>query len=162
MTTHPFDKLQTESGYTFFLTPCPGTKGVALFSSLKQLKEANVAGVITLMSDEELIQSGVTGLEAGCASVELFWWQFPISDDGIPTEVFKRRWHKHLQHILHVITQGKTVAVHSKGGSGRTCLMIGLLLLALGHTKAQSRQLVSRVWPNALNNPHQSQFFECF
>ncbi|AOT07954.1 hypothetical protein [Pseudoalteromonas luteoviolacea] len=162
MTTHPFDTFKTESGHTFFLTPCPGTKGVALFTSLKQLKEANVAGVITLMSDEELIQSGVTGLQAGCASVELYWWQFPMPDDGVPDKEFNLRWQKHLQHILHVVTQGKTVAVHSKGGSGRTCLMIGLLLLALGHTKAQSKRLVTTVWPDALTRSPQAQFFEHF
>ncbi|MES9929129.1 MAG: hypothetical protein ABW158_13550 [Candidatus Thiodiazotropha sp. 6PDIVS] len=48
MAIHPFDILPLNNGGNLIFTPCPGTKGVDLETSVRQLKEAGAESIITL------------------------------------------------------------------------------------------------------------------
>ncbi|WP_194441222.1 phosphatase domain-containing putative toxin [Pseudoalteromonas simplex] len=161
MQSHPFDILQLETG-AFIFTPCPGTKGVGLSQSVAELKAAGAKAIITLMYDEELVKNGAQQLAIECEQAGLSWFQLPILDDDAPNEAFSLAFNKHLNDILAIIKSGGSVAVHCKGGSGRTGLVIGLLMHELGYAKNDIVTQVQAIRPKSLHNPVQRSFFDNF
>ena len=161
MQSHPFDILQLETG-AFIFTPCPGTKGVGLSQSVADLKAAGAKAIITLMYDEELVKNGAQQLVIECEQAGLSWFQLPILDDDAPNEAFSLAFNKHLNDILAIIKSGGSVAVHCKGGSGRTGLVIGLLMHELGYAKNDIVNQVQAIRPKSLHNPVQRSFFDNF
>ncbi|WP_199528782.1 dual specificity protein phosphatase family protein [Pseudoalteromonas sp. bablab_jr010] len=161
MQSHPFDILQLETG-AFIFTPCPGTKGVGLSQSVADLKAAGAKAIITLMYDEELVKNGAQQLVIECEQAGLSWFQLPILDDDAPNEAFSLAFNKHLNEILAIIKSGGSVAVHCKGGSGRTGLVIGLLMHELGYAKNDIVTQVQAIRPKSLHNPVQRSFFDNF
>jgi len=161
MQSHPFDILQLETG-AFIFTPCPGTKGVGLSQSVAELKAAGAKAIITLMYDEELVKNGAQQLVIECEQAGLSWFQLPILDDDAPNEAFSLAFNKHLNDILAIIKSGGSVAVHCKGGSGRTGLVIGLLMHELGYAKNDIVNQVQAIRPKSLHNPVQRSFFDNF
>lgn len=161
MQSHPFDILQLETG-AFIFTPCPGTKGVGLSQSVAELKAAGAKAIITLMYDEELVKNGAQQLVIECEQAGLSWFQLPIVDDDAPNEAFSLAFNKHLNEILAIIKSGGSVAVHCKGGSGRTGLVIGLLMHELGYAKNDIVTQVQAIRPKSLHNPVQRSFFDNF
>ena len=161
MQSHPFDILQLETG-AFIFTPCPGTKSVGLSQSVADLKAAGAKAIITLMYDEELVKNGAQQLAIECEQAGLSWFQLPIVDDDAPNEAFSLAFNKHLNEILAIIKSGGSVAVHCKGGSGRTGLVIGLLMHELGYAKNDIVNQVQAIRPKSLHNPVQRSFFDNF
>ncbi|KZN44836.1 hypothetical protein [Pseudoalteromonas luteoviolacea] len=145
MTTHPFSKLETGRGATIFVTPCPGTQGVALFSSIKQLKEQGVNAILTLMSDQELMQSGACDLEAVCESTQVKWLQLSVPTSSNLDEEFQCSIQNQIPSVMAAISSGYVIAIHSKGGSGRTRFVIGRLLAELGMSEDEVGALVKSV-----------------
>lgn len=161
MQSHPFDILQLETG-AFIFTPCPGTKGVGLSQSVADLKAAGAKAIITLMYDEELVKNGAQQLAIECEQAGLSWFQLPILDDDAPNEAFSLAFNKHLNEILAIIKSGGSVAVHCKGGSGRTGLVIGLLMHELGYAKNDIVNQVQAIRPKSLHNSVQRSYFDNF
>ncbi|WP_348946341.1 hypothetical protein ABHF33_07335 [Chitinibacter sp. FCG-7] len=86
---------------------------------------AGAAAIITLMPEHEMQENSVSALPNVCQQLGLAWFHFPVEDDAAPAEEFERQWSTHSAEILQMLADGKTIAVHCKGGSGRTGLMIG-------------------------------------
>ncbi|WP_333607173.1 phosphatase domain-containing protein [Arsukibacterium sp.] len=155
---HPFDILPLSAGQLLF-TPCPGTKGVGLNESIAQLKAAGVTAIITLMPEQELAQNNADNLGAICAGLEIKWFQLPIADDCAPDQAFQHAFADHKAEILALLQANQTVAIHCKGGSGRTGLMAAILMLQLGYSKADAMAKVQQLRPKALCHPvHQTYF----
>jgi protein-tyrosine phosphatase len=162
MQTHPFDKLTLNSGATFIFTPCPGTKGVEVNTSVNQLKNAGAQAILTLMYDKEIEKLGASSLQSACDEIGINWFQLPILDDAAPNNVFEAAFNNHLSEILNILNNQGTIAVHCKGGSGRTGLVIGLLMLELGINKHDVINQVQSIRPKALTNPTQLSYFNNF
>lgn len=162
MNTHPFDTLTTDSGARFLFTPCPGTKDANLTESVDQLKQAGAQAIVTLMYQEEMDKNQATQLPLICEQHGVRWLQLPISDDAAPNQDFISNWDEHLADILSILKQQGTVAVHCKGGSGRTGLVIGLLMNELGVSKELAKTLVQSVRPKALTNSAQLDYYNEF
>lgn len=150
MNHHPFETLTLPNGAKLLFTPCPGTKGVSLDESIKQLKEQGVSMVLTLMFCKEMIENDIAKLPALCDVVQIKWLQLPIVDDEAPQYAFQRRWDKEKHLILNEIANKGVVAVHCKGGTGRTGTVISLLLLQLGWSAGRVKQEVQKIKPKAL------------
>lgn len=155
---HPFDYLELNTG-TLIFTPCPGTKGVSLSDSIGQLKAAGAAAVITLMPTDELEQNDAVSIDVICKKQNLAWYQLPIEDDCAPEQVFEAAFTDYKASILALLQADKKVAIHCKGGSGRTGLMAAILMTQLGYSKPEAQALVQQLRPKALCHPvHQSYF----
>lgn len=155
---HPFDYLELNTG-TLMFTPCPGTKGVSLSDSLGQLKAAGAAAVITLMPTHELEQNDAAHIGVICEELGLEWYQLPIEDDCAPEQAFEAAFTDYKASILALLQAGKKVAIHCKGGSGRTGLMAAILMTQLGYGKTEAQALVQQLRPKTLCHPvHQSYF----
>lgn len=146
---HPFDKLELSTG-TLIFTPCPGTKGVSLSDSVAQLKTAGAVAIITLMPQQELKQNNADGLDAICNELGIQWFQLPVEDDCAPLQPFEQAFATHKAAILALLQAGNTVAIHCKGGSGRTGLMAAILMTQLGYSKADATAQVQSLRPKAL------------
>jgi len=159
MKTHPYNILALENGAQLIFTPCPGTKDASLESSLATLKEAGTNMLLTLMFDEEMAQNNAQQLPQACENQDIKWIQLPISDDKAPDSEFETPWQQHQTAILEVLNNKGTIAVHCKGGSGRTGLVIGLVLLAYGWPADKIIAEVQKLRPKALKYPLQLDYF---
>jgi protein-tyrosine phosphatase len=150
MCSHPFDKLPLSTGGALIFTPCPGTKGASLSDSLAQLKAAGAEAVITLMPNDEMVRNGVAELPDACRSTQLQWFHFPIEDDASPGEEFRLAWEAGKSRVFEILDRSGTVAIHCKGGSGRTGLMAAITLCERGLHHDQILDQVTSLRPNAL------------
>jgi protein-tyrosine phosphatase len=147
---HPFVELKIENKPShLLLTPCPGTKEVPLTDSLKQLKEAGAKAVLTMMEVEEMEKFGVTDIPAKCKELGLEWFHLPIEDDHAPEKEFTKAWKKSQTRILELLEQAGGIVIHCKGGSGRTGLMAGQLLLETGMPLQKVMDTVKSCRPKA-------------
>ncbi|KMT66998.1 dual specificity protein phosphatase family protein [Catenovulum maritimum] len=160
--SHPFDTLPLDNGAKLIFTPCPGTKEASLTESIEALKQAGTNMLLTLMFDEEMAKNKATSLPQECEKQNIEWLQLPILDDAAPNQAFEDSWLAQKQNILAVINNQGTIAVHCKGGSGRTGLVIGLILLALGYTGEQAINSVQKIRPNSLKNQAQLDYFNSY
>lgn len=126
--THPSWALPL-AGSALVLTPCPGTKGVALADSLQQLYAQGVRAVVTAISDDEMAQHGVTALGTLTRSLGMEWYHLVIEDDCAPDEAFALGWSEVSPALHQRIEQGEKIALHCMDGSGRTGLLAAHLLL---------------------------------
>ena len=150
MSSHPFDRLPLRSSGALIFTPCPGTKGATLKESLAQLKAAGAEAVITLMPADEMASNGVAQLPAACSNADLQWFHFPIEDDASPGEIFRQAWESGKGPVLDILDRSGTVAIHCKGGSGRTGLMAAIILCERGMGHDRILDEVKALRPNAL------------
>lgn len=160
--SHPYDILTLDNGAQLIFTPCPGTKGANLVESISTLKQAGADMLITLMFDEEMERNDVSSLSSECEKQGIEWIQLPIIDDAAPNEIFESLWSAQKPSILSTINTKETIAVHCKGGTGRTGLVIGLILLALGWPCERVIETVQKIRPNALKNDVQLDYLTTF
>jgi protein-tyrosine phosphatase len=107
------------------------------------------------MCSQEMAANNVSTLPDVCAEHNIRWLCLPIIDDQAPSKAFERQWHKHQQSLLDELNNQGVVAVHCKGGTGRTGTVISLLLLALGWPLAKIIKEVQIIKPKALQIPVQ-------
>lgn len=159
---HPFDALQLENGAQLIFTPCPGTKEANLVESLTTLKEAGTNMLLTLMFDEEMQANKAENLPSECEQQGISWLQLPIADDAAPNESFETPWQANIDSIIDLLKNKGTIAVHCKGGSGRTGLVIALILLAYGWDSGKVIAEVQKLRPKALKHPVQLEYFNSY
>jgi protein-tyrosine phosphatase len=147
---HPFETIALDNGSKLICTPCPGTKLVSLEDSIEQLKENGTSMLITLMFDEEMASNDVISLPELCHQHQVSWLQLPIIDDEAPSKSFESQWEKYKPIILNELNNEGVVAIHCKGGTGRTGTVIALLLLAIGWPVDKIVKEVQSVKPKAL------------
>lgn len=158
--SHPFDILPLESGARLIFTPCPGTKSVPLTEAVATLKAAGTEVIITLMPLAELQTFGAALLPDICHEAGIRWLHLPIEDDAAPAEAFELGFARHKAELLVLMQTQSTVAIHCRGGSGRTGLMAAILLLLAGGSLAEVITQVQSIRPNALTNVHQRGYIE--
>ena len=129
--THPTWQLALDSG-ALILTPCPGTKGVDLATSLAELKAQGVTALVTALDDAELASKQVAQLGVKAQQLGMQWFQIEIEDDCAPDERFVVKWQQASPALHQVLSDGGKVALHCMGGSGRTGLFAAHLLLEKG------------------------------
>ena len=150
MNNHPFETLTLPNGAKVLFTPCPGTKSVSLDKSMCQLKQQGVSMLLTLMFDKEMVENNVIKIPQLCRTLQIQWLQLPIIDDEAPSRAFESQWERHKPIILNELKNKGVVAVHCKGGTGRTGTVIALLLLELGWSASEIIKEVQSVRPKAL------------
>jgi protein-tyrosine phosphatase len=162
MTSHPFDTLHLDTGAALLFTPCPGTKGTPLTESVQQLHDAGAQAIVTLMYPSELESNEATALPQVCDALGMSWFQLPIADDAPPNKDFTQAFAKSWPTLKAILSEQGSVAVHCKGGSGRTGMVIGLIMYQLGLDKADIIPQVQALRPKALTHPAQLAFFNQF
>lgn len=157
--THPFSPLviNDDAGQLLF-TPCPGTKDVGLQQSLEQLAAAGASAIFTLMPQDEMQRNAVIDLPELCAQLGLEWFHLPIEDDHAPEQLFQDAWNQSRERIHALVNGGKSIAIHCKGGSGRTGLVAAQILLERGLPLDEVIERVRAIRPNALQIPAHQEY----
>ncbi|MBT8439016.1 MAG: dual specificity protein phosphatase family protein [Gammaproteobacteria bacterium] len=158
MTTHPYDILTLPDNGCLIFTPCPGTKGVDLATSIRELRQAGAEAVITMMTDDELDKFEVSSLPEVVQQSRMVWFQFPVEDDAAPAKAFEQSWQAQKNEVLSLVRQGKCVAIHCRGGSGRTGFMAAVIMREMGMDEMQTTTLVQGLRPNSLKFPAHSDY----
>jgi len=152
--SHPYDILGVPgcSGRLIF-TPCPGSKDTSLASALDTLQAAGAQALITLMPASELEQNQAAELPALCAERNLEWFHLPVADEQVPQDDFANAWAQARARIATLLNEGRSIAIHCKGGSGRTGLIAARILIDRGLSRAEAVALVQALRPKAIQPP---------
>ncbi|MDX1751204.1 MAG: dual specificity protein phosphatase family protein [Methylophaga sp.] len=142
------------------LTPCPGTANTDLASAIGDLKTADAKAVLTLMTEQELQQNHVEALPEQCRENDIEWFHLPVDDDEAPSEAFNNVWQNSRSKVHQLLDEGHAVAVHCKGGSGRTGLVVGQILLERGVQLADAIALVQSARPKAFQRAVHREYIE--
>ena len=151
--SHPYDKLALAGGATLILTPCPGTKETSVEDAVATLKDAGAQALITLMPDEELAKFAAESIPGSCAASGIQWFHLPVEDDHAPDERFATAFATQKQTLLSLLEGQGTLAIHCRGGSGRTGFMAAILLLETGMDREDVVRQVQSLRPHALMMP---------
>ncbi len=157
--SHPTWQLELESG-ALVLTPCPGTKDVALQASLEQLKAQGVEAVVTALDNAELASKNVSELGDITQQLGMKWFQIEIEDDCAPDEAFAAKWQQASPELHAILAKGGKVAMHCMGGSGRTGLFAAHLLLEKEWALEDIVREVQALRPGAFTKPVQIEYIE--
>lgn len=153
MPRHPFYPLACPNQQgSLLLTPCPGTSESDLVSSLQDLKAAGAIALITLMTRPEMSKNQVERLETQCLAAGLAWFHLPMDDEGAPTEEFAAAWQQVRADIHKRLDNDETIAIHCKGGSGRTGLVAAQILMERGAQMQEAVDQVKALRPNAFSH----------
>lgn len=154
MNQHPYSKLvAAEQGVQLIFTPCPGTRDTSVSDALTELKQAGASALITVMPSTELKDNGADQLPEECAAMGIEWFHLPVADEQAPGPDFDAAWSQHKERISALLASGQQVAIHCKGGSGRTGLIAGQLLIASGVSLQAATEKVQSIRPKALQQP---------
>lgn len=161
--SHPYDILGVPgcSGRLIF-TPCPGSKGTSVAAALDTLQGAGAEALITLMPISELEQDQASELPALCAERSLEWFHLPVADEQVPLDDFASAWSQARERIAGLLGEGRSIAIHCKGGSGRTGLIAARILIERGLPRAEAVALVQALRPKAIQHPAHVAWLEQF
>jgi len=152
--SHPYSmKSLPHAPGALIFTPCPGTQASDLAESLKTLKQAGAVALVTLMSDTELQENGVGELGVAARQYGLEWYQLPIEDDQAPDQTFEARLGEIRHQLDDLLASNKALAIHCKGGSGRTGLFAARLLIESGMPRREAIAWVQDLRPRAIQKP---------
>ncbi|GIU05201.1 MULTISPECIES: protein phosphatase [unclassified Shewanella] len=151
--SHPYDLLTLDNGASLIFTPCPGTKDAGLAGSVSTLKQAGAVAVISTVTPEEMIKLDVANLGDEIQAQELTWFTLPIEDDCAPAEDFDAAFTKTKQQIMSLIDDKCTLAIHCRGGSGRTGLVAAIIMLEQGLAWPKVKSRIQALRPKTLIVP---------
>jgi protein-tyrosine phosphatase/nicotinamidase-related amidase len=150
---------EASPGGSIGLTILPGRKdrGRVLADDIAEIKAAGVTRVVTLLSNAEFAEYGVTNLldEYRAAGLEVM--HRAVKDQGVPT---MEQAEQVLQFLKQATDAKKKVLVHCVGGLGRTGLIAALYLrkyAGLDGDEAMRRVRAARS-PRAIENTDQESF----
>ena len=150
LSAHPFWSLEVPRlDGQLLLTPCPGNQQVPMPLALAQLQLAGAGGVLTLMTNDELVARGAGSLGSLVRARGMAWFHLPIADDEAPDEAFEQAWPPVLPQLLSLLSEGRHLAMHCHGGSGRTGLVAALLLMTLGQPQPEAMAAIRARRPGA-------------
>jgi ADP-ribosyl-[dinitrogen reductase] hydrolase len=114
--------------------------------------------MVTLLEDHEFELLGVTSLPEEVEALGMDWWHLPIRDMATPDEGFEIRWRKTGQELRNLLGDGHSIALHCRGGMGRTGTIAARLLVELGSTPALAIERVRAARPGSIETRAQEKY----
>jgi len=139
------------------LCACPGQSG-ALSSDLQLLHDWGALGLVTLIEGHEFALLGVKSLPEQVEALGMRWWHLPIRDMHTPDADFETRWRENGDELRRLLSDGVSVALHCRGGLGRTGTVAARLLVELGSAPALAVEHVRRARPGSIETREQEAF----
>jgi len=94
--------------------------------------------------------------------MNLDWIHLPIQDDAAPDNSFIQALLLQKMALMTKLSNSESIAIHCKGGSGRTGLMAAILLRIAGYSLEQAIEKVQQIRPRALTIPAHLAFLSTF
>lgn len=145
------------SGGRIRLCACPGLQR-SLASELEELRDWGARGLVSLMEDAEFAMLDVQSLPEQVEALGMLWWHLPIRDMGTPDEPFEARWRQAGGELRGLLGDGLSIAIHCRGGLGRTGMIAARLLVELGSEPEIAIARVREVRPGSIETKQQEAF----
>jgi ADP-ribosyl-[dinitrogen reductase] hydrolase len=139
------------------LCACPG-QSASLTGDLLRLRDWGARGLVTLIEDHEFELLGITSLPGEIDALGMRWWHLPIRDMDTPDAGFEIRWRNAGQELRSLLGEGFSIALHCRGGLGRTGTIAARLLVELGSAPAPAIERVRAVRPGSIETKAQEAF----
>ena len=139
------------------LCPCPG-QSAPLTGDLQRLRDWGARGMVTLIEDHEFELLGITSLPEEIDALGMRWWHLPIRDMDTPDADFEVRWRKAGEELRSLLGDGFSIALHCRGGLGRTGTIAARLLVELGSAPAPAIERVRAARPGSIETRAQEKF----
>jgi protein-tyrosine phosphatase len=152
------DSLQVSAtGGRIGLCACPGLER-SLATDLERLRDWGAHGLVSLIEDHEFAMLGVHSLPGHVEALGMHWWHLPIRDMGTPDQRFEARWRQAGGELRGLLGEGVSIAVHCRGGLGRTGMIAARLLVELGSEPGVAVARVREVRPGSIETREQEEF----
>ncbi|WP_338466247.1 ADP-ribosylglycohydrolase family protein [Novosphingobium sp. ZN18A2] len=172
-TSHPLQIAEVQAGEgqgLIGITFCPGKKQANaatgawnrdLALDVEAIQRWNAAAVVTLVEPHELVSLGVRDLGATVAHAHMAWYHLPIRDAGVPGFAFEHAWREKGEELRAILRDGFNVLVHCKGGLGRAGTIAARLLIELGVSDMEAKDMVREARPGAIETAEQGAHLLC-
>ncbi|MBK1880221.1 protein-tyrosine phosphatase family protein [Pelagicoccus mobilis] len=111
-----------------YVMPKPGKGDGTVAEDIAALKAEGINIVVSLLQAEELIAQGLEQEAELCAQSDLEYLNFPIADHQVPDD--REAAMKFVHSLKKELSKGKNIAIHCRGGVGRTGTLAAALMLA--------------------------------
>lgn len=168
--SHPLriDELAAgHAGGLIGITFCPGKCGAAmrgwrwerdLAADLDVIEAWRPAAVVTLIEQHEFEMLGVVRLGEQVRARGIRWHHLPIVDVQPPDARFEAAWLTAGTELSGMLSEGRRVLVHCRGGLGRAGVVAARLLVDLGVGAAETVELVRKARPGAIETAAQLEY----
>lgn len=151
------------------LTFAPGKHGPAnavggawrrdLDLDLERLREHHeVDLLVSLMEPHEYETLGIPDLFRRARAVGMRVRHLPIEDGCVPTAGQTTDVVKLVAEVRDALQEGRSVAVHCRGGLGRTGTIVALVVASFGHAPGDAIGIVRETQPRAIENARQEAY----
>jgi len=148
------------------LTFCPGKKQMDsttgpwdrdLDADLKVIQSFGAAALVTLMEDDEFqdVKVSPERLRTRVTAHGMEWHHLPIQDFHTPNERFEDLWVYSGLRLGEMLTQGRNIVIHCRGGLGRTGMIAARLLVELGLEPVEAIRRVRAARPGSIETRDQ-------
>lgn len=113
-----------------------------LVDEIKNLREAGVDTLVSLLTEEEVNHFGLHEEATYCREQHIDYYTFPIEDRSVPP--FSTSTFDFITRLHRQLKQGKHIATHCRQGLGRSVLIAASLLVLDGFSPEQAFEGLSR------------------
>lgn len=146
------------------LTLCPGKKdpghgwGRDLDADLASVARWRAGTVLTLIEDHEFRLLKVEAMEHTVRQLGMDWMHLPIRDVDVPDHRFESEWQSAGPSLHARLEGGERVAIHCRGGIGRTGLVAALILVERGWSGEAAIRHIRAARPRAIETRAQERY----
>lgn len=101
-----------------------------LSDEVQSWKEQGIDVAVSLLTEPEADELGLTRESAACAKEGLEFISAPVPDRGVPESA--EEFAEVVSRLSDIMANGKTVGVHCRAGIGRSAILAACLLIATG------------------------------
>lgn len=126
-----------------YVMPKPGKGDGSVAEDIAALKAEGVDVVVSLLLSDEQLAEGLSTEAELCAASGIDFLNFPIEDHCVPQD--REAAMSFVAKLRRSLEDGKNVAIHCRGGVGRTGTLAGALMVSCGYGAEGAFQLLSSV-----------------
>lgn len=117
--------------------------GEWLNDELKSLRKQDADILVSLLESDEIIELGLREEAALCKQNGLEFISFPIADRCIPPKSIKTS--QFISLLSDQINNGKNLVIHCRMGIGRSSIVAGAVIIAMGINSIGLIQIMSSI-----------------